>query len=200
MASRSRQNRTPDQSSKTEMARNLCNGSHRLSHVEQIVHDGNPMGHSNAFGGVRTDQRLGNPMNARERFDLIGRPFGSTGTAAAVPDPAGVTLVMPRHLGEVRKKLGPMRQTTMARQASKSSDVSTLIPSRTARSSTPRTMSSSAVSPVRQLPATDGDRVMLAHFLRVRSPKSSSLGCRNCQTTGTVRATVRPMVTQIAVV
>ena len=52
----------------------------------------------------------------------------------------------------------------------------------------------------RQLPATDGDGVVLTHFLRVRSPKSSSLGCRNCQTTGTVKATVRPMVTQIAVV
>ena len=52
----------------------------------------------------------------------------------------------------------------------------------------------------RELPATDGERVVLAHFLRVRSPKSSSLGCRNCQTTGTVRATVKPMVTHIAVV
>ena len=47
------------------MARTLFNGSHRLPHVEQIVHDGNPMGHSNAFGGVGADQRLGNTMNAR---------------------------------------------------------------------------------------------------------------------------------------
>ena len=66
---------------------NLYNESLRLSHVEQIVHDSNPMGHSNAFGRVGIDQRLGNTMNARERFDLIGRPFGTTGTATAVPDP-----------------------------------------------------------------------------------------------------------------
>ena len=65
------------------------------------------MGHSNALGGVGTDQRLGNTMNARERFDLIGLPFGCTGTATAVPDPTGVTLVMPRHLREVRIEIGP---------------------------------------------------------------------------------------------
>ena len=65
------------------------------------------MGHSNALGGVGTDQRLGNTMNARERFDLIGRPFGSTGTATAVSDATGVTLVMPRRLREVRIEIGP---------------------------------------------------------------------------------------------
>ena len=52
----------------------------------------------------------------------------------------------------------------------------------------------------RQLPAMDGDVGVLAHFLRVRSPKAASLGCRNCQTTGIVGTTVRPIVTQIAVV
>ena len=46
-------------------------------------------------------------MNARERFDLIGRPLGSTGTATAVPDATGVTLVMPRDLREVRIEIGP---------------------------------------------------------------------------------------------
>ena len=34
----------------------------------------------------------------------------------------------------------------------------------------------------------------------VRSPKSSSLGCMNCQTTGTVKTTTSPMVAQIATV
>ena len=34
----------------------------------------------------------------------------------------------------------------------------------------------------------------------VRSPKSSSLGCMNCQTTGTVNTTTSPMVAQIATV
>ena len=157
------------------------------------------MGHSNALGGVGTDQRLGNTMNARERFDLIGRPFGSTGTATAVPDATGVTLVMPRHLREVRIEIGPDAtdhdgQTGIEIVGRKHIDPIT---------------NSTFVNPenhvleccfTRQLPATDGDRVVLAHFLRVRSPKSSSLGCRNCQTTGTVRATVRPMVTHIAVV
>ena len=71
------------------------------------MHDGNPMGHSNALRGVGTDQRIGNTMNARERFDLIGRPFGSTGTATAVPNATGVTLLMPRHLREVRIEIGP---------------------------------------------------------------------------------------------
>ena len=65
------------------------------------------MGQSNAFWGVGADQRLGNTMNARERFDLVGRPFGSTGTATAVPDPAGVTLLMPSHLREVCIEVGP---------------------------------------------------------------------------------------------
>ena len=36
-----------------------------------------------------------------------GRPFGSTGTATAVPDATGVTLVMPRRLREVRIEIGP---------------------------------------------------------------------------------------------
>ena len=65
------------------------------------------MRHSNALGGVGTDQRLGNTMDARERLDLIGRPFGCTGTATAVPDATGGTLVMPRHLLEVRIEIGP---------------------------------------------------------------------------------------------
>ena len=106
---------------------------------------------------------------------------------------------MPRHLREVRIEIGPDAtdhdgQTGIEIVGLKHIDPIT---------------DSTFVNPenhvleccfTRQLPATDGDRVVLAHFLRVRSPKSSSLGCRNCQTTGTVRATVRPMVTHIAVV
>ncbi len=46
-------------------------------------------------------------MNASERFDLICRPFESTGTATAVPNPAGVTLVMPRNLRQVRIEIRP---------------------------------------------------------------------------------------------
>ena len=65
------------------------------------------MGHSNALGGVGTDQRLGNTMNTRERFDLVGRSLGSTVTATAVPDPTSVTLVMPCHLREVRIEVEP---------------------------------------------------------------------------------------------
>ena len=65
------------------------------------------MGRSNAFGGVGADQRPGNTMNASERFDLIGRQLGSTGTATEVPDPAGITLVVPRHLRKVRIEIGP---------------------------------------------------------------------------------------------
>tara|TARA_B100000073_G_C23572923_1_gene508939 strand:+ start:527 stop:769 length:243 start_codon:yes stop_codon:yes gene_type:complete len=80
------------------------------------------MGLSNAYGGLGAVQRLGNTMNASEMFYLIGRPFGSTGTTTAVPDPAGITLAMPRHLPKVHIEMGPMWQTTMARQASKSSD------------------------------------------------------------------------------
>ena len=163
------------------------------------MHDGNPMGDSNAFWGVGADQRLGNTMNASERFDLVGRHFGSTGTATAVPDPAGVTLVMPRHLREVRIEIGP---------DASDHDGQTGIEIVRREHIDPIT-DSAFVNPenhvlescfTRQLPATDGDGVVLTHFLRVRSPKSSSLGCRNCQTTGTVKATVRPMVTQIAVV
>ena len=89
------------------MARNLFNRAHRLPHVKQMVRDGNPMGNSNAFGGVGADQCLGNTMNASNGFDLVGRPLESTGTASAVTEATGVTLVMPRHLREVRKEIGP---------------------------------------------------------------------------------------------
>ena len=65
------------------------------------------MGQSNAFGGVGADQRCGNAMNASERFDLIGRHLGSTGATTAVPGSAGITLVIPRHLREVRLEIGP---------------------------------------------------------------------------------------------
>ena len=65
------------------------------------------MGQRNAFGGLGTDQRLGNTMNASEGFDLVGRTVGSNRTATAVPDPAGITLVMPRHLREMRIEIGP---------------------------------------------------------------------------------------------
>ena len=60
--------------------------------------------HSGGFWG---DQRLGNTMNASEKFGLIGSLFVSTGTATAVPDPAGVTLLMPRRLREGCIKIGP---------------------------------------------------------------------------------------------
>ena len=59
--------------------------AHHLPHVEQVVHDSNPMEHSNAFGGVAADQRL-----------------GSTGTATSVPDVTSVSPVIPRHLKELR--------------------------------------------------------------------------------------------------
>ena len=139
------------------------------------MHEGNPVGHGNAFGGVGADQRLGDTMNASERFDLIGRPFGSTGTATAVPDAAGVTLLMPRHLREVRIEIGP---------DATNHDGQTGIEIVGRENIDPIT-NSTFVNPedhvlescfTRQLPAADGDRVVLAHFLRVRSPKSSSLG------------------------
>ena len=106
---------------------------------------------------------------------------------------------MPRHLREVRIEIGP---DATDHDGQKGIEI-------VGRKHIDPITNSTFVNPedhvlescfTRQLPAADGDRIVLAHFLRVRSPKSSSLGCRNCQTTGTVRATVRPMVTHIAVV
>ena len=138
-------------------------------------------------------------MNTSDRFDLIGSSLWSTGAATAVPDPTGITLVKPRYLRQVRIKIGPDALNSdsqtgieiVGRQHIDPITDSTFI-------DTEDHVLECCFS--RQLRAANGDGVVLAHFLRVRSPKSSSLGCKNCQTTGTVRMTVRPMVTQIAVV
>lgn len=46
-------------------------------------------------------------MNAADGFDLIGRSLRSTGASTAVPDPTGIIFVMPCHLRQVRIKIGP---------------------------------------------------------------------------------------------
>ena len=81
------------------------------------MHDGNTMGHSNAFGGVGAVQHLGN-----------------TDTATAVPDPTGISFVMPRHLREVRTEIGPRATDNDGQTGIDTSDERTSIPSNTARS------------------------------------------------------------------
>ncbi len=138
-------------------------------------------------------------MNATDGFDLIGSSLRSTGASIAVPDPTGITFEMPCHLRQVRKTIGPHRTDNDGQAGIEILGREHIDPiTDITFVDTENHVLKSCFT--RQLPATDGDGVMLAHFLRVRSPKSSSLGCRNCQTTGIVGPTVRPMVTQIAVV
>ena len=170
----------------------------RSTHIKEIVHHRDPMGCSNPIGRVGADQRIGNTMNATDRLDFIGIAVRSTSTTTAIPNPIRIAFVMPHHLRQVGVRIHPHTACDDGQTGVKV----------VGRQHIDSITNGSFINPedhvfkgcfTRQLPASECDGVVLAHFLRVRSPKSSSFGCRNCQTTGIVRMTVRPMVTQIAV-
>ena len=133
------------------------------------------MGDANPLGGIGADQRIGNTMNATNRLDLIGRSFRGTAASTAVPDPTRIAFVMPYNLGKVGIKIQPHTTNDNGQTSIK------IVGRQNIGSVTNSTFIDSENHVfkgcfTRQLPATDGDDVVLAHFLRVRSPKSSSFG------------------------
>jgi len=146
-----------------------------LPHIKQIVHDGNPMGDSYPIGRLWSDQRIRNTMNTGDWPDLVGRPRWGSFSATAIPNTGRIALVMTDHLGKMSKRI-----QTHAADHDGQTGVKVF-----RRKNVVAIADSTFINPEdhvfksrrpSELPATDGDGIVLAHFLRVRSPKSSSLG------------------------